>query len=102
MLERAQRDQRNTIAAIALGFEQIVAAIYRLRDRGVGLRLATRRHRRAASPHDCVPSLALQPIGFAQLGFRGTPDQDRFPILTIVQPVRVTDALSLGLPITAG
>ena len=34
----------------------------------VGLRLARRGHRRAASPRDSVPGFAFQPIGFAILG----------------------------------
>jgi hypothetical protein len=54
MLERAERDQGHPIAAIALGLEQVIAAVDRLRDRGLGLRVSGRWHRRTASPHDRV------------------------------------------------
>jgi hypothetical protein len=42
MVERAERDQGDPIAAIALGLEQIIAAVDRFADRGLGLRVSRR------------------------------------------------------------
>jgi hypothetical protein len=61
-----------------------------------------RRHRRTAGPHDRVPGLAFQPIGLADLCLGNPADKLRFPKLAIVQPVRVAEALGLGLTIAAG
>ena len=55
----AQRDERNPVASIAFCFEQIESAIDGVANCGLGLRIAGRRHCRAAGPHDRVPSFAL-------------------------------------------
>src|SRR5260370_37999092 len=42
VLQVAQGDQRNAVAAVALGFKQVIATVDGLADRGLGLRLAGR------------------------------------------------------------
>src|SRR6478672_6545298 len=54
-------NQRDTLAAVALGFEQVDG----LRDRGLRLWFTGRGHRRTTGPHDRVPRLAFQPISLA-------------------------------------
>ncbi|MGY4380467.1 hypothetical protein ACVWZ3_008106 [Bradyrhizobium sp. i1.3.6] len=99
--DRAQRHQRDAPATIAFGFDQVVTGIERLSDCRVCLWLARRRHRRAAGPHDRIPSIAFQPISFAQLGLSGFPDQDGFAVVARVQAVRLADAFRLRLAVAA-
>ena len=56
----------------------------------------------AARPHDRVPGLALQPVGFPELRLGGAADQDRLSVVAGVDAMRVPDALGLGLAVAAG
>lgn len=81
--------------------QEIEAAVDGLSDCRLGLRVAGRGHRRAAGPHDRVPSLAFQLVGLADFRLGRAADQDRFPVVAFVDSVRVPDALRLGLAVAA-
>jgi hypothetical protein len=102
VLQGSQRYQREPVAPVALGLQQVVTAVDRLADGRLRLRLAGRGHRGAASPHDRIPGFAFQSVSFTEFGLGGAANQDRLPVLAGVDAVHVPDTLGLRLTVAAG